>query len=127
MLDLDPIKARLQAATPGPWMRDKWKADIDIVRQVDWTPCGAEGHNDCAVAQTIHPADVAAVGLGHDRAITDAEFIAHTPTDIAALVSEVERLRMALDTIGSTIYTQGRGTKTEQGLLSFIRKSLGRE
>jgi hypothetical protein len=68
MMDIEAIKARLAAATPGPWMRDKWPGDADIVRQADWTPCGAEGHNDCMVAQTIHPADVAVIGLGHDRA-----------------------------------------------------------
>jgi hypothetical protein len=50
MLDLDPIKARLAAATPGPWV----------------------------------------------YSCNDAYLIANAPTDLAALVAEVERLRAAI-------------------------------
>jgi len=46
--------------------------------------------------------------------------------DAQQLIDEVHRLRTALNTIGTTIYTQGRGTKVEQRLLAFIRKQLGR-
>lgn len=51
----------------------------------------------------------------------------HTGAQIIALQAEIARLRQALDTVGATIYTQGRGTKMEQGMLAFIRETLGRE
>lgn len=85
---ISAIRARLADITPPPWIRGKWPSDFDIVRQAEWTPCGAEGHDDCMVAQMIH--DVALVGLGHDRAKGDAEFIAHAPTDVAALLKMVD-------------------------------------
>lgn len=107
MIDLEPIKARLAAATPGPW--ETYKPRINT-----------------AVITTDENQYITAYVAERVRETADAEFIAFAPTDIAALVEEVERLCLALDTVGSTIYTQGRGTKTEQSLLMFIRKELGR-
>lgn len=68
-LDLAPIKARLAAATPGPWNLS----------------------GDCmTITQTSHiTRDVWTIPRSHD----DMRLIAHVPTDIAALIAEVERLR----------------------------------
>lgn len=67
MLDLEPIKARLAAATPGPWeMQDEYIACPD-------------GDFVCTI-----------VDGGTER---DAMLIANAPTDLAALVAEVEALR----------------------------------
>lgn len=73
MLDLQPIKARLAAATPGPWTEEAglWKAFWGLRRRAYW-------HND---------------PLGRDE---DADLIVNAPTDLAALVAEVERLRKSL-------------------------------
>ena len=75
MIDLDAIKARCEAATPGPW-------------EVNGSP---------------HDRHIATVGRHHitkpDRAGRSAhndeiaKFIAHARTDVPALVAEVERLR----------------------------------
>lgn len=46
--------------------------------------------------------------------------------DAQVLIDEVIRLRQVLNTIGTTIYTRGRGAKAEQELLTFIREQLGR-
>lgn len=85
-LDLDGIKARLAAATPGPWI---WHAS-------PW-----EDHAGLAV---LHfPVYNPKPGAANDVAVTvvksaaDASFIAHAPEDIAALVAEVERLRADAD------------------------------
>ena len=73
-IDLEPIKARLEAATDGPWEIDPtahdWAAGVRCL------PC------------QVSVADTASVEI--------AEFIAHAPTDIDALVAEVERLRALL-------------------------------
>ena len=67
-LDLGPIEARLEAATPGPWEAD---------------------------GNGVHTRRGACVALTHfaDHQRVDAEFIAHAPTDVRALVAEVRRLR----------------------------------
>jgi hypothetical protein len=69
MIDLEAIKGRLAAATPGPWYVD------ESLRGVE-----AQTHG--------YPVEIVA---WTGRA--DAVLIAHAPGDIAALVAEVERLR----------------------------------
>ena len=69
MTDLETIKARLAAATPGPWYVD------ESLRGVE-----AQTHG--------YPVEIVA---WTGRA--DAVLIAHAPGDIAALVAEVEALR----------------------------------
>ena len=74
--ELDAIKARLTSATPGSWFA--WPNDLIggwCVRVVDTPP--SEGPGD--VADFIEEAD--------------ARLIAAAPSDIAALLAEVERLR----------------------------------
>lgn len=84
MLDLDAIKARLAAATPGPWEEE---------REGGGYPTGVVYGPDCTVTScdsepgTLHQC-------------TNAIFIANAPTDIAALVAEVERLRKIFDDAG---------------------------
>lgn len=61
--ELQAIKARAEAATPGPWT-----FDIE-----DWKVVNAESQ--------------------HASSEEDWQFIAHARTDVPALVAEVERLR----------------------------------
>lgn len=75
---LSEIRARLKAATPGPW------AEHDEVPRVP-------------VSLSVDP-NMSLLGLdldGYARMDSqeDAEFIIHAPTDIADLLAEVERLR----------------------------------
>ena len=78
MIDLEAIKARLSAATPGPWRRDgNHRAKVR----------GGDGDTLTRVVpessdEPWSPTDEA-----------NADLIAHAPGDIAALVAEVERLR----------------------------------
>ena len=80
-LDLDPIRARLAAATPGPWEVDECSeettvivagSDLTIICSELWQ--GWEGTQDAAL-------------------------IANAPTDMAALVAEVERLRESVQRV----------------------------
>lgn len=86
MLDLDAIKARLAAATPGPWEEE---------REGGGYPTGVVYGPDCTVTScdsepgTLHQC-------------TNAIFIANAPSDIAALVAEVERLNESTMTISWT-------------------------
>ena len=80
MVDLDAIKARLNTATPGPW-----KVAIRQPSYHYWSSHGIDAKDD----PVIEPSDY--------LSLDDAEFIANTPSDIAALIEEVERLRGHID------------------------------
>lgn len=73
MLDLQPIKDRLAAATPGPW-------EID------------DRYSDCHVGQ----GEKALFTVEVDAKKSDVELVACAKEDLAALVAEVERLREAI-------------------------------
>lgn len=74
--DLEAIKARLAAATPGPWVQFH-DGDELFVGQI------ADGdHYICAVGHRIF-----------EQNQLDADFLSYAPADIAALIAEVERLQ----------------------------------
>ncbi len=68
--DLEAIRARLRAATPGPWTL--FSEAMYLV--VSEPGCGRVMNNDGQWAR-------------------DADFISAAPTDIAALIAECDRLR----------------------------------
>lgn len=71
-LDLEAVRARLAAASPGPWARH-----------------GADVHSPAGLI--LHGADgESSVRQQADR---DAEFVAHSRTDVAALIEEITHLR----------------------------------
>lgn len=109
-LDLEPIKARLSSALPGPWkVRNTGISNTThlVVMPQASVKCGREGEDsyyDCR---------------GHASATLwikpeNADLIAAAPTDIAALVVEVERLREALKRIGD--YLDGQPEYHHQGM-----------
>lgn len=94
MLDLQPIKDRLAAATPGPWSFDSSKGDCRLgygiishygtgikpgKKVCNVLPLSHEEHKDC---------DENVPGI--------VRLVVNAPTDLAALVAEVERLRTAI-------------------------------
>ena len=89
--DIAAIKARLDAATPGPWT---------------WTPmddgyyCVLVGANGTEVIDDgSHGGEYG--GMTTDS--PDAIFIAHAPADIAALLARVAELEKALAAVGSEL------------------------
>ena len=102
MIDLDAIKARLAAATPGPWTIDDgddgdFCSAIAVIAPI---PVSERQHakfvgdfNERAViALTLWQNPPVAV-IYDARWDENASLIAHAPTDIAALIAEVEALR----------------------------------
>ena len=82
MTDIEAIKGRLTAATPGPWRRDgNHRAKV------------RGGDGDTLTRVVPESSD-------EPWSLTDeanADLIAHAPGDIAALIAEVERLREVND------------------------------
>ena len=87
-LDLEPIKERLAAATPGPW-RVWHGTDPSKVRStaVETAWCYGDIEGDTELITDYLPTGA------------DAEMIANAPEDIAALVAEVERLREQVEAV----------------------------
>ncbi len=84
-LDLEPIKARCEAAKPEPW---KWES-----KYVGDDPQPPNGDRDlCSGSQGVVYYSQSAMWCED----ADAEFIAHARTDVPALVAEVEWLRANL-------------------------------
>lgn len=75
---LSEIRARLKAATPGPWRISRYDSD-DVESGIDGFQTSLLG---------IRSGDIP---MFNDA--TDAEFVAHSHTDIADLLAEVERLK----------------------------------
>ena len=73
MLDLEPIKQRLAAATPGPWHHGGLGAINTIKGEAVFQIAGARSSTNQWMPDTL--------------------LIANAPTDLAALIAEVERLR----------------------------------
>jgi hypothetical protein len=112
MKSLPEIKARLAAITPGQWkLREPFEDEARVFSV--WT-----GPNDGTIADCYNYTDE------QDKA--NAQFIAHSPTDIAALIAEVERLNAifnaghADDCGGIGEYECGCGWLQRQGAHIYI-------
>ena len=86
-LDLEPIKERLDKAHTewGPWKakEDSWDGYSVVIDD--------NGPGVSIIAEQICQ--------GEDEGRGDAEFIAHAPSDITALIAEVETLRGQIDAV----------------------------
>lgn len=80
-IDLDAIRARAEAATPGPW--EAYDRDGGAARPTEITVCGSD----------IAGPPEAYLDRGRFGRHADAEFIAHARADIPALCDEVGRLQ----------------------------------
>lgn len=106
-LDLEPIKERLRQATPGPWhsCRDGG-CKCTIVSCDDYPVAnvvkGAWGDDYPSIRLTGNSLDLKAEAymekitygeVAEAEALGNRALIREAPTDIAALIAEVERLR----------------------------------
>ena len=88
-MDLQPIEARLEAAPePEKWQVEEGWEGYRVFYKDD-------GPGDLPIAEEICQ--------GTDSGEALAEFIAHAPGDIAALIAEVERLRGQIDAVRAAV------------------------
>src|SRR6185312_12884606 len=122
MLDLEPIKKRLKAATPGPWESDTTKNEGSYG---DGGPDCHEGYSSYQIIVEVDGkvqslcdsinADHQLIEVDHggdengewfdawdEIARRNFDLIAHAPTDLADLLAEVERLRTEVAALTET-------------------------
>lgn len=102
-LDLDAIRARTEAATPGPWA-----AGRENVNELHWT----------LPANTLDRNGRRSYVAESESLLPDWEFIAHARTDVPALLAEVDRLRELADAarlLGSARMVLDRCAETQIG------------
>jgi BMFP domain-containing protein YqiC len=91
--DLDAIRARCDAATPGPWGFSRYEKRYLLDETTDVVGEVAPGSTGAAIT-------VFAVATG---ALEDADFIARARTDIPALLAHIEELESRVTyTVGET-------------------------
>lgn len=125
MFDLDAIKRRRAAITPAPWEKayggttdanprsrthGRFIVTEFFVRRPD---------DDTAIAADIIDPDTSEPHEGN------AEFIAHAPTDIDALIAEVERLRLAVAYYTDATYVASWGMQEYGDNGAVARDALG--
>lgn len=116
-IDLDAIRARAEAATPGPWtMRDGWGPTTDGLMHFT------------RIANGDHDSVLSADGPDIAGSRANAEFIAHARHDIPALLAEVDRLRSQLDVqLGQVIDERDRAEETADDLADLVGEIVGEE
>ena len=92
-MDLQAIEARLKAATPGTWQGQEF---VYNPPEDAGTPVIKQG-NGGLVAYALRSGAVEHQWYDRPQCDADAEFIAHAPEDIRALIAEVTDLRMKLE------------------------------
>jgi len=100
MTDIEAIRSRLAAATPGPW-RLKPQDPAKIHRGT--VQIEEDGRAIEVVAECY-------CGAYEGHGLHNADLIAHAPTDLDALVDEVERLR-------------GEAERERAAVAAWLRKS----
>ena len=97
------IRAREQAATPGPWRAMPNQGGV---------PNGVDLCLDPCVFAVVH-SDAEPPNLAADTA-----FIAHARTDVPSLLAEVEALQAQVDTLGEGVHAwkQTAGAQAQRAL-----------
>ena len=91
-MDLQAIEARLAAATPGPWKAQ----DFVAAPTEDAGSAVVKQGNGGLVAYALRSGAVEHEWYDKPQCDADAEFIAHAPADMRALLDEVKAVRDAV-------------------------------
>jgi hypothetical protein len=119
-MDLEPIKKRLAAATPGPWRAQEFDSYPG-----DEGSAIVGGYSVGLVAYAVRPDFGAASGYDEAQCDRDAQFIAHAPTDIAALIAEVEKLKAKLKRLSTLPVVRDKGPHdTDAGRFLIAARNL---
>lgn len=109
MIDLEPIKERVAAATPGPLGFATAPAEDSSEGPAEYVSNAFTGYGDMYVVWDTstegNPEGYVLTAVTGDgpRASANAELYAHAPSDLAALIDEVERLRGQVEAVRAAV------------------------
>lgn len=107
-IDLKSIKARLEAATPGPW-QIYYEAIVDCIADKD---TGYDFTNKIMCSVDLK------------NRYNNNSFVAHAPTDIAQLVEALEKCREA---VAKLVFLTSEESFTKQAVLYQIANDSYKE
>jgi hypothetical protein len=106
---LSAIRARLDAATPGPWFLDN---DLDVYTKQEMEDVGS-----LMLFKTVYSHH--RYGPPGSQPWHDTNLMAHAPTDLRALLDEVERLKAREESLVKQVVAQigliGRQAEWREG------------
>ncbi len=109
--ELEAIKARCEAATPGPW--EFYEGGTYVMRLVEET-----NHLVTCVCDVLLDPEVRGK-RPRGTSSANGAFIAHARTDVPALVAEVERLRTLFDAFERYGQTEKQHHKVREALAAL--------
>ncbi|QHO90274.1 hypothetical protein CWT12_01485 [Actinomyces sp. 432] len=116
--DLDAIRARLNAATAGPWAPD---LDGYTVRAGSW-PIAIVGTSLADLSVDYEDDEVVVEHTTRSQA-ADMDLITHAPEDIQALLTEIDRLTDALEQIDDVLATT-RSAEAAEDIQSIVNYTI---
>lgn len=120
MLNIEEIEQRLAKATPGPWQTVSYEDGLVGINAL------SDGDKDGIFTKRVLVINRKRDGSPayRQQAGPDAAFIAHAPTDIAALLSELKSLREAADALCTYYAERGRAGDKEPMQVTNFRKAV---
>lgn len=101
---LAQIKARLEAATPGPWQVDGMDSGHSLYEMDWWVTAGEYNDTVCDMGGLVRAGNE---GAAKDDGGKDAIFIAHAPEDMAKLIAAVESVLEMASAPGDVVGWRG--------------------
>lgn len=118
MINLSEIKARLAAATPGPWLADLGNWQVESQNDVSYRDgiCSFTPNNRDRIDGTPNPVDP----------MDDADFIANAPTDITALIEALEKCKEEMLSAAFCLNkNSAHKFEIEESLLAVVKEVFG--
>lgn len=110
--DLDAIRARCEAATPGPWHGAMPTCDHD--HDANDPACAIEDPNSAIVANCV-------------EADADVDFIMYARTDVPALLAYVEELMASIGTLDHMLAEERENVDTLRTLVEELTQERDEE
>lgn len=134
-LDEAAIRARLEAATPGPWvvfdMDDAEKRKDEPLNEPGqgwywvWSEPRLPYYGAVLEPERDHPAAIGSAAIndseGGAQEQADAEFIAHARTDVERLLAALDEARAEVAEIAATALTIDRERMAAESALAAVR------
>lgn len=116
---LDTVRARLDAATSGPWAQYQQGVYSQVIGFVD----GGVQYHGIQVCETDRYDDTNLSEHAAEQSLKDIELIANAPTDLARALKIIDILREALEACVGGDLASGEGIYKAEIALEAIKRA----